>query len=94
MLIHLVPITETISIGVGGERVAPELNLDSIIKPISVSVPRGGIGAGLELAGIGQSILVRIACAEDLEVAQLASNGRLLVGLGAGYRPAEFEMFG
>ena len=35
-----------------------------------------------------------IKLAEDLAVAQLASDGRLLVGLGAGYRPAEFEMFG
>ncbi|MGE4652861.1 MAG: LLM class flavin-dependent oxidoreductase [Myxococcota bacterium] len=35
-----------------------------------------------------------VKLAEDLAVAQLASAGRLLVGLGAGYRPAEFEMFG
>jgi hypothetical protein len=35
-----------------------------------------------------------IKLAEDLAVAQLATGGRLLVGIGAGYRPAEFEMFG
>jgi alkanesulfonate monooxygenase SsuD/methylene tetrahydromethanopterin reductase-like flavin-dependent oxidoreductase (luciferase family) len=35
-----------------------------------------------------------IRLAEDIAVAQLASGGRLIVGVGAGYRPAEFEMFG
>jgi len=35
-----------------------------------------------------------IKLAEDLAVAQLATGGRMLVGVGAGYRPAEFEMFG
>ena len=32
--------------------------------------------------------------AEDLAVLQILSRGRLVVGIGAGYRPAEFEMFG
>ena len=32
--------------------------------------------------------------AEDAAVAQLISRGRLLLGIGAGYRPAEFESFG
>ena len=35
-----------------------------------------------------------VKLAEDLAVTQLASDGRLIVGLGAGYRPMEFEMFG
>lgn len=35
-----------------------------------------------------------IKLAEDAAVTQLATNGRLLLGLGGGYRPAEFEMFG
>ena len=35
-----------------------------------------------------------IKLAEDLAVLQILSNGRLVVGLGAGYRPSEFEMFG
>ena len=35
-----------------------------------------------------------IKLAEDAAVLQLASGGRLLLGVGAGYRPAEFEMFG
>ncbi len=35
-----------------------------------------------------------IKLAEDAAVAQLATQGRLLLGIGAGYRPAEFEMFG
>jgi len=32
--------------------------------------------------------------AEDAAVTQTLSNGRLLLGLGAGYRPSEFETFG
>lgn len=31
---------------------------------------------------------------EDAAVTQLATGGRLQFGIGAGYRPAEFEMFG
>ena len=32
--------------------------------------------------------------AEDAAVTQTISNGRLLLGIGAGYRPSEFETFG
>ncbi len=32
--------------------------------------------------------------AEDAAVTQIISNGRLLLGIGAGYRPSEFETFG
>jgi alkanesulfonate monooxygenase SsuD/methylene tetrahydromethanopterin reductase-like flavin-dependent oxidoreductase (luciferase family) len=35
-----------------------------------------------------------IKLAEDAAVAQLATGGRLLLGIGGGYRPAEFESFG
>ena len=35
-----------------------------------------------------------IKLAEDAAVTQLATGGRLLLGIGAGYRPAEFAMFG
>jgi alkanesulfonate monooxygenase SsuD/methylene tetrahydromethanopterin reductase-like flavin-dependent oxidoreductase (luciferase family) len=35
-----------------------------------------------------------IKLAEDAAVAQLATGGRLILGIGGGYRPAEFEMFG
>jgi alkanesulfonate monooxygenase SsuD/methylene tetrahydromethanopterin reductase-like flavin-dependent oxidoreductase (luciferase family) len=35
-----------------------------------------------------------IKLAEDAAVAQLATQGRLLLGIGGGYRPAEFAMFG
>jgi alkanesulfonate monooxygenase SsuD/methylene tetrahydromethanopterin reductase-like flavin-dependent oxidoreductase (luciferase family) len=35
-----------------------------------------------------------VKLAEDLAVAQLACGGRLIAGIGAGYRPSEFEMFG
>jgi hypothetical protein len=34
-----------------------------------------------------------IKLAEDAAVTQLATNGRLLLGLGGGYRPSEFAMF-
>ncbi len=32
--------------------------------------------------------------AEDAAVTQIISNGRLQLGIGAGYRPVEFETFG
>jgi alkanesulfonate monooxygenase SsuD/methylene tetrahydromethanopterin reductase-like flavin-dependent oxidoreductase (luciferase family) len=35
-----------------------------------------------------------IKLAEDAAVTQLVTGGRLLLGLGGGYRPAEFESFG
>ena len=35
-----------------------------------------------------------IKLAEDAAVTQLATNGRLILGLGGGYRPSEFETFG
>lgn len=35
-----------------------------------------------------------IKLAEDAAVLQILSGGRLELGIGAGYRPAEFEMFG
>jgi hypothetical protein len=35
-----------------------------------------------------------IKLAEDAAVAQLATGGRLLLGIGGGYRPSEFETFG
>ena len=35
-----------------------------------------------------------IKLAEDAAVTQLATNGRLLLGIGGGYRPSEFETFG
>ena len=35
-----------------------------------------------------------VKLAEDLAVLQIVSQGRLVVGIGAGYRPEEFAMFG
>ncbi|MEH6605540.1 MAG: LLM class flavin-dependent oxidoreductase, partial [Pseudomonadales bacterium] len=35
-----------------------------------------------------------VKLAEDAAITQTLSNGRLLLGLGAGYRPSEFETFG
>ena len=35
-----------------------------------------------------------IKLAEDAAVAQIISRGRLVLGIGGGYRPAEFAMFG
>lgn len=35
-----------------------------------------------------------IKLAEDAAVVQLATGGRLLLGIGGGYRPSEFESFG
>jgi alkanesulfonate monooxygenase SsuD/methylene tetrahydromethanopterin reductase-like flavin-dependent oxidoreductase (luciferase family) len=35
-----------------------------------------------------------VKLAEDAAITQILSNGRLLLGVGAGYRPSEFETFG
>lgn len=35
-----------------------------------------------------------VRLAEDAAVTQLVTGGRLVLGIGAGYRPAEFEMYG
>ena len=69
MLVHLVSITESISIGVCSQRVTPVFNLCAIIEPISIAVRRGGVSTGLELTRVGQPVLVGIAFAQNPEVA-------------------------
>jgi len=48
----------------------------------------------LRLAILLASCYDPIRLAEDLAVAQIISNGRMELGLGFGYRPSEFAMYG
>ena len=57
------------------------------------------MGARTRRIGLRTSVLLAplydpIKLAEDAAVTQLATGGRLLLGIGGGYRPAEFESFG
>jgi len=59
----------------------------------------GAVAARTRRIAIRPSVLLAplydpIKLAEDLAVLQLLSGGRLVVAIGAGYRPVEFEMFG
>ena len=57
------------------------------------------MGARTKRIGLRTSVLLAplydpIKLAEDAAVTQLATGGRLILGIGGGYRPAEFESFG
>jgi len=56
-----------------------------------VAAPNCRIGQAIALAPLAGHPL---RLAEDLAVVDNLSGGRIEVGLGQGYRPAEFEMFG
>ena len=58
---------------------------------LAVAAPRCRIGQAVALAPLHGHPL---RMAEDLSVLDNLSGGRVEVGLGQGYRPAEFEMFG
>lgn len=58
---------------------------------LAVAAPRCRIGQAVALAPL-QGHPLRLA--EDFSVVDNLSGGRLEIGLGQGYRPAEFEMFG
>lgn len=58
---------------------------------LAVAAPRCRIGQAVALAPL-QGHPLRLA--EDLAVVDNLSGGRVEIGLGQGYRPAEFEMFG
>jgi len=58
---------------------------------LAVAAPRCRIGQGIAIAPL-QGHPLRLA--EDLAVLDNLSGGRIEIGLGQGYRPAEFEMFG
>ena len=58
---------------------------------LAVAAPRCRIGQAVALAPL-QGHPLRLA--EDLAVLDNLSGGRVEIGLGQGYRPAEFEMFG
>ena len=58
-----------------------------------------GMGARSKRIRLRPSVLLApfydpIKLAEDTAVAQILTGGRLVLGIGGGYRPAEFEMFG
>jgi alkanesulfonate monooxygenase SsuD/methylene tetrahydromethanopterin reductase-like flavin-dependent oxidoreductase (luciferase family) len=58
---------------------------------LAVAAPNCRIGQGVALAPLyGHPMRL----AEDLSVVDNLSGGRLEIGLGQGYRPAEFETFG
>ena len=57
------------------------------------------MGARTKRIGLRTSVLLAplydpIKLAEDAAVTQLAVGGRLILGIGGGYRPSEFESFG
>src|SRR5262245_8482991 len=58
---------------------------------LAVPAPRFRIGQAVALAPLHGHPL---RLAEDLSVIDNLSGGRIEIGLGQGYRPAEFEMFG
>jgi len=58
---------------------------------LAVAAPNCRIGQAIALAPLAGHPL---RLAEDLAVVDNLSGGRIEVGLGQGYRPAEFEMFG
>lgn len=58
---------------------------------LAVAAPNCRIGQAIALAPLHGHPL---RLAEDLSVLDNLSGGRVEVGLGQGYRPAEFEMFG
>ncbi|HZQ02362.1 MAG TPA: LLM class flavin-dependent oxidoreductase [Reyranella sp.] len=58
---------------------------------LAVAAPNCRIGQGVALAPLAGHPM---RLAEDFAVVDNLSGGRLEIGLGQGYRPAEFEMFG
>jgi alkanesulfonate monooxygenase SsuD/methylene tetrahydromethanopterin reductase-like flavin-dependent oxidoreductase (luciferase family) len=58
---------------------------------LAVAAPRCRIGQAVALAPLHGHPL---RLAEDLSVLDNLSGGRVEIGLGQGYRPSEFEMFG
>ena len=58
---------------------------------LAVAAPNCRIGQGVALAPLhGHPMRM----AEDLSVVDNLSSGRIEIGLGQGYRPAEFDQFG
>ena len=79
--------------GLGEHHCAPDGYNPS---PLALACAMGGRTRNIRLR---TSVLLAplydpIKLAEDAAVTQLATGGRLVLGIGGGYRPAEFEMFG
>ncbi len=81
------------SVGLGEHHCSPDGYNPS---PIPLACAMGGRTSRimLRLSVLLAPLYDPVKLAEDLAVAQLATGGRLHPGLGAGYRPAEFEVFG
>jgi alkanesulfonate monooxygenase SsuD/methylene tetrahydromethanopterin reductase-like flavin-dependent oxidoreductase (luciferase family) len=80
-------------IGLGEHHAAPDGYNPSPL------VLAAALGARTRRIALRTSVLLAplydpVKLAEDAAVTQLACGGRLLLGIGGGYRPSEFEMFG
>jgi hypothetical protein len=81
------------SVGLGEHHAAPDGYNPSPL------VLAAAMGARTKRIGFRTSVVLLplydpVKLAEDAAVVQLATNGRLILGVGGGYRPAEFESFG
>ncbi|MBW2267129.1 MAG: LLM class flavin-dependent oxidoreductase [Deltaproteobacteria bacterium] len=81
------------SVGIGEHHCSPDGYNPS---PLVLAAAMGGRSRNIRLRTcvLLAPLYDPIKLAEDAAVTQLVTGGRLDLGIGGGYRPAEFEMFG